>query len=185
MTNTSCIPKRSSRREISRRRFLRYAGLAGLALLSGGVAAPLFESRSNQADADQTHEVYLPLIAKVPPIPPLSPELVQEAYQFYSLGDPVSPDSLRFQFKPDLNNPDQPPIVFARDPGTNEIILATRSDPETQGLVWHVAKLRDLADAVGLRIGTNLSTPWFDSQETIEQNEALVIDNFNRNCSAC
>ena len=84
MTDTCCTPKRSSRRKISRRRFLRYAGLAGLTLLSCKVASPLFESRSNQADADQSYQVYLPLFAKTPPIPPLSQELVQEAYEFYS-----------------------------------------------------------------------------------------------------
>lgn len=178
MTNTSCTLKRLTRRRISRRGFLRYAGLAGLTLLTGEAATPLFEGRSNQADADQTHEVYLPLIAKVPSIPPLSQELVQEAYQFYSLGEPVPPNSLRFQFKPNLNNPDQLPIVFARDPETNEIILATRYNPETQELVWRVAKLRDLADAVGLRIGTNLSSPWY-SQTRIEQHDKIVFDNFN------
>lgn len=176
MTSTTCTPKQPCQRRISRRRFLRYAGLAGLTLLSGKVAAPLFESRSNQADADQSHQVYFPLIAKTPAIPPLSQELVQEAYQFYSLGDPVSPTSLRFEFKPNLNNPDQPSIIFARDPETNEIMLATRYNLQTQEQEWHVAKLRDLADAVGLRIGTSV-----DGSEDWRKPEYIqaATDNFN------
>jgi len=183
MTNTSCTPKRSSQRRISRRKFLRYAGLAGLALLGGGVAAPLFESRSKQADADESHQVYFPLIAKLPPIPPLSQELVQEAYQFYALGDPVSPDSLRFQFKHNLNNPDQPPIIFARDPESNKVILATRFNPETEEQEWHVAKIRDLADAMGIEVGAQLSYPHIpyavrqeiDRQATDSYNAAIIL----------
>jgi endo-1,4-beta-xylanase len=145
---------------------------------------PLFESQSNQADADQPYQVYLPFIAKTPPIPPLSPELVQEAYQFYSLGDPVPPTSLRFEFKPNLNNPDQPPIIFARDAESNKVILATRFNPETEEQEWHVAKLRDLADAVGLRVGTNLLTPYVAYMEGVPDNIVeilgdLVVDNFN------
>jgi len=178
MTSTTCTPEQSFQRRISRRRFLRCTGLAGLALLSGRGAVPLFGGGSNQADADQSHKVYFPFIAKVPPIPPLSPELVQEAYHFYSLGDPVPPSSLRFEFRPNLNNPDQPLIVFACDPETNEIFLATRLNLQTQEQEWHVAKLRDLADAVGIRIGSNLSSPWFD-RATIEEHDQIVTDNFN------
>ena len=178
MSNKDCTLKRLTRRSISRREFLRYAGLAGLTLLSGRAATSLFGGQSNRARADESHQVYLPLIAKVPPIPPLSQEMVQEAYEFYSLGDPVPPTNLRFEFKPNLSNPDQPAIVFARDPETGEIILATRFNLETQEQEWHVAKLRDLADAVGMRIGTNLSSPWFD-QATIARHDEIVKDNFN------
>ena len=81
MSDTSCSTKRSSQRRISRRKFLRYAGLAGLTLLSGGAAAPLLGGRSHQVDADQSHQVYFPFIAKAPPIPPPSQELVNEAVE--------------------------------------------------------------------------------------------------------
>ena len=184
MINANWTPKRSSRRRISRRKFLRCMGLAGLTLLSGGRVASLFGSRSRQADADQLHKVYLPLVAKVPPIPPPSQELVQKAYQFYELGDPVRSDTLFFQFKPNLNNSDQPSIIFGRDPKYNEIILATRYNLETRELVWHIVKPRDLADAVGIRVGTNFLTPYVTDvvgspPDIVRILGDLVADNFN------
>ncbi len=184
MIDTGWTPKHSSRRPISRRRFLRFIGLAGLTLLSGGPVASLLGSRSKQADADQFHKVFLPFIARVPSIPSLSRELVQEAYQFYKLGEPVSPESLKFQFNPNLSSSDQPSIIFGRDPKYNEIIVATRYNLETRELVWHIAKLRDLADAVGIKVGTNYLTPYVTDvvgspPDVVRILGDLVADNFN------
>ena len=53
--------------------------------------------------------------------------------------------NLIYERRPNLNDPNKTPIVFARDPATNEIILATRMDQQTKELEWHVAGLRDLA----------------------------------------
>ncbi len=47
-------------------------------------------------------------------------------------------------------------IVFARDPKSHEIILATRTDLKTRELIWHVAGLRDMADAIGILMGSNV-----------------------------
>ena len=69
---------------------------------------------------------------------------------------PVEVRNLKFDVRKNLNHPDQIPIVFAGDPKTNEIVLATRLNPQTKEYEWHVAGLRDLADALEIRIGSNL-----------------------------
>jgi len=86
--------------------------------------------------------------------------------------------NLIYEQRPNLNDPNKTQIVFARDPATKEVVLATRMNPQTKELEWHVAGLRDLADAVGIRTGTNLSTPYF-STSTIALHDALVVQEFN------
>ena len=82
---------------------------------------------------------------------------------------------MRFQFKPNLNNPDQPPIIFARDPESNKVILATRFNIETQEREWHVAKLRDLADALGIGFGALAEAGGNDTGRF-----ELMVDQYNQ-----
>jgi endo-1,4-beta-xylanase len=64
--------------------------------------------------------------------------------------------NLIYEQRPNLNDPNKTPIVFARDPATKEIVLATRMNQQTRELEWHVAGLRDLADVQGVKIGVIL-----------------------------
>jgi len=64
--------------------------------------------------------------------------------------------NLIYEQRPNLNDPNKTPIVFARDPATKEIVLATRINQQTKELQWHVAGLRDLADVQGVKIGVIL-----------------------------
>ena len=86
--------------------------------------------------------------------------------------------NLIYEQRPNLNDPNKTPIVFARDPVTKEVVLATRLNQQTKELEWHVAGLRDLADAVGMRIGTNLSSPYFSSSK-IAAHDKIVLEEFN------
>jgi GH35 family endo-1,4-beta-xylanase len=104
--------------------------------------------------------------------------LVIRAYEKFKLGDAVDSKQLKFEVRQNLNDPNKTPIVFGRDPKTNEIILATRLDQQTKELKWNVAGLRDLADAVGIRIGTNLSSP-FHSSSKIAAHDRIVLQEFN------
>jgi hypothetical protein len=104
--------------------------------------------------------------------------MIEEAYSKFQLENPVAAEQLKFEVRPNLNDPERSPIVFARDPVTNEIILATRMNQQTKEPEWHVAGLRDLADADGLRIGTNLSSPFFSSSK-ISAHDKIVLQEFN------
>jgi endo-1,4-beta-xylanase len=64
--------------------------------------------------------------------------------------------NLIYEQRPNLNDPNKTPIVFACDPATKEIVLATRMNQQTKELQWHVAGLRDLADAQGMKVGVVL-----------------------------
>jgi len=69
--------------------------------------------------------------------------------------------NLIYEQRPNLNDPNKTPIVFARDPATKEVILATRMSQQTKELEWRVAGLRDLADAKGVKIGVVLDNERF------------------------
>jgi len=64
--------------------------------------------------------------------------------------------NLIYEHRPNLNDPNKTPIVFARDPVTNEIVLATRMNQQTKELQWHVAGLQDLGNALGIDFGVVL-----------------------------
>jgi endo-1,4-beta-xylanase len=86
-------------------------------------------------------------------------DLIEQGLETGVIRQTIDVDKLTFDVHDNLNKPSQQ-IVFGRNPTTQEIILATRVNPETNEMVWHVAGLRDFADAVGITIGTNLySTP--------------------------
>ena len=74
------------------------------------------------------------------------------------------------------NHPNQK-IVFGRNPETHEIILATRVNPNTSEMSWYVAGLRDLADVVGMTMGTQLYSPNNElfSHSDVQKINALVV----------
>ncbi len=86
-------------------------------------------------------------------------DLIEQGLKAGVIRQTIDVDKLTFDVHDNLNKPNQK-IVFGRNPETQEIILATRVNPETGEIVWHVAGLRDFADVVGITIGTQLySTP--------------------------
>jgi len=89
-----------------------------------------------------------------------------------------SPEQLVYETKPNLNHPNQPPIVFACDPETGYIILATRTNWETYAQEWHVAGLRDLADALGIIVGSQFSSIYYPYAE-LENVNQLSLQQFN------
>jgi len=90
----------------------------------------------------------------------------------------INAGNLIYERRPNLNDPNKTPIVFARDPVTKEIVLATRINQRTKELEWHVAGLRDLADAVGIRIGTQLANPYIPAPD-ITKIDNLVVNEYN------
>jgi len=89
--------------------------------------------------------------------------------------------NLIYERRPNLNDPNKTPIVFAREPVTKEIVLATRMNQQTKELEWNVAGLRDLADAVGIIIGVQLNQPFYPGSraERAALDEKIVIPEFN------
>jgi len=86
-------------------------------------------------------------------------DLIEQGMETGVIRQTVDVNELIFDVHNNLNKSGQQ-IVFGRNPATQEIVLATRIDPATGEMTWHVAGLRDFADAVGITIGTNLySTP--------------------------
>jgi endo-1,4-beta-xylanase len=86
-------------------------------------------------------------------------DLIEQGLKTGVIRQTIDVNKLTFDVHDNLNKPSQQ-IVFGRNSETQEILLATRINSETGGLVWHVAGLRDFADAVGITFGTNLySTP--------------------------
>ena len=114
-----------------------------------------------------------------------SQELIAQGLKTGVIRQTIDVSKLTFDVHENLNKPGQQ-IVFGRNPETKEIILATRIDPETGEMVWHVAGLRDLADAVGMTMGTNLySSSWYGpgnsipSKSHLQQVNKLVIQEYN------
>lgn len=113
---------------------------------------------------------------------PPSQELIEQGKKTGVICNPEDIGQLTFDVRDNLRRKGEK-IVFARDPKTKEIILATRVNPETHEMEWHVAGLRDMADAVGMIMGTNLYTPGGDLMKNVEtQNRIneLVVQEYNK-----
>ena len=109
--------------------------------------------------------------------------IIKDAYEKFSLQNPISSDSLRYDSPiPDLLNQDQPNIVFARDPTTGKIILATRYNLETKSLEWDIVAPRDLGDALGIEIGVALAPTDTGKPDIIRDNQAeqIIAEQFNQ-----
>jgi endo-1,4-beta-xylanase len=110
-------------------------------------------------------------------------DLIEQGLKTGVIRQTIDVDKLTFDVHDNLNNPSQQ-IVFGRNPETQEVILATRINPVTGEMVWHVAGLRDFADATGITIGSNLyANPGdgdgmypHDDQKKIN---ALVVQEYN------
>lgn len=109
-----------------------------------------------------------------------APELIQAGIETGIIRQALDVDQLRFEVHENLNKPGEH-IVFGRDPQSNEIILATRANPGTGELVWHVTGLRDIADAAGMSIGTQLYSPnnGLFSHPDIQKINKLVVQEYN------
>lgn len=109
-----------------------------------------------------------------------SQDLIQKGLESGMIRKAIDVGALIFDVHANLNKPGQQ-IVFGRDPGTQEILLATRIDPATGEMIWHVAGLRDLADAVGMTLGTQLYSPNNElySHSDVQKINALVVQEYN------
>lgn len=107
-------------------------------------------------------------------------DLIEQGLKTGVIRQVIDVDKLTFDVHDNLNKPSQQ-IVFGRNPETQEIILATRVNPETEEMVWHVAGLRDLADVVGMRMGTQLYSPNNElySNSDVQKINALVVQEYN------
>ncbi len=107
-------------------------------------------------------------------------ELISQGIEAGVLRETIDVLGLSYEVYENVNNPGQE-IVFGRNPETHEILLATRVDPVTDEMVWHVAGLRDLADVLGMTIGTQLYSttngpfPDLDAKKI----NALVVQEYN------
>jgi endo-1,4-beta-xylanase len=110
-------------------------------------------------------------------------DLVEQGLKTGVIRQSLDISKLTFDVHDNLNKPGQQ-IVFGRNPETQEIILATRINSGTGEMVWHVAGLRDLADAVGITIGSNLfnlpnsGDGMFPRNDLVKINE-LVVQEYN------
>jgi GH35 family endo-1,4-beta-xylanase len=106
--------------------------------------------------------------------------LIEQGMKTGVIRQTIDIDKLIFDVHDNLNKPSQQ-IVFGRNPETQEIILATRIDPVTGEMSWHVAGLRDLADTVGITIGSQLYSPrnGLYSDSDIEKINELVTQEYN------
>jgi len=107
-------------------------------------------------------------------------DLIEQGLKTGVIRQTIDVDKLTFDVHDNLNKPSQR-IVFGRKPETQEILLATRVNPATGEIVWHVAGLRDLADTVGMTMGTQLYSPnneLFDHSD-VQKINALVVQEYN------
>ncbi len=106
--------------------------------------------------------------------------LIQKGLESGVIRKAIDAGTLTFDVHANLNKPGQQ-IVFGRDPETQEILLATRVDPATGEMIWHVAGLRDLADAVGMTVGTQLYSPNNElyRRSDVQKINALVVQEYN------
>jgi len=81
-------------------------------------------------------------------------ELMEQGWKTGIIRQAIDISKITFEVHDNLNKPGQQ-SVFGRNPETKEILLATRVNPATGEIVWQVAGLRDLADIVGMTIGTD------------------------------
>lgn len=107
-------------------------------------------------------------------------DLIEQGLKTGVIKQMINVEKLTFDVHDNLNKPSQQ-IVFGRNPETQEILLATRVNPTTGEMVWHVAGLRDLADAIGMTIGTQLYSPnnGLFSHSDVQKINALVVQEYN------
>jgi len=184
---------------LRRRDFLKLCGTSsvGLALAACGVApsptvAPTLTNIP--APTATSTPTLLPTSTAIPtstPKPTLSPDkiggltgiplpsqtLIEQGIKDGIIRQKVEAGQLTFEVKDNLNRSGTK-IVFGRDPATKDIVLATRLNTTTQEYEWSVARLRDLADAVGLKVGALLSSPYYSSSVNAPIDQ-LVVAEFN------
>lgn len=109
-----------------------------------------------------------------------SEELIKKGLETGVIKQEIDVQNLVFDVHDSKNHSNQK-VVFGRNPETNEIILATRVNPNTGEISWHVAGLRDLADVLGLTIGTQLYSPNNElfSRSDIQKINTLVVQEYN------
>lgn len=107
-------------------------------------------------------------------------DLIAKGLETGVIRQDIDVQMLVFDVHNSKNHPNQK-IVFGRNPETQEIILATRVNPDTGEMVWHVAGLRDLADVLGMRMGTQLYSPNNElfSHADVQKINALVVQEYN------
>jgi len=107
-------------------------------------------------------------------------DLIEQGLKTGVIKQTIEISTLTFDVQENLNKPNQQ-IVFGRNTETQEIILATRFNPATGEMVWHVAGLRDLADVLGMRMGTQLYSPNNElfSHSDVQKIDALVVQEYN------
>jgi len=110
-------------------------------------------------------------------------DLIEQGLTTGVIRQTINVDKLTFDVHDNLNKPSQQ-IVFGRSPETQEVVLATRVDPSTGEIIWHVAGLRDFADAVGITIGTNLYSDPKNGDGLFSQSDQrkinkLVVQEYN------
>jgi len=109
-----------------------------------------------------------------------SQDLIEKGLETGVIRQGIDVQKLVFDVHDSKNHPNQK-IVFGRHPETHEIILATRVNPKTGEMSWYVAGLRDLADVVGMTIGTQLYSPnnGLFSHSDVQKINALVVQEYN------
>ncbi len=109
-----------------------------------------------------------------------SQDLIEKGLETGVIRQEIDVQKLVFDVHDSKNHPNQK-IVFGRNPETHEIILATRVNPNTGEMSWYVAGLRDLADVVGMRMGTQLYSPNNElfSHSDVQKINALVVQEYN------
>lgn len=109
-----------------------------------------------------------------------SQDLIEKGLETGVIRKEVDINKLVFDVHNSKNHPNQK-IVFGRNLETHEIILATRVNPNTEEMSWYVAGLRDLADVVGMRMGTQLYSPNNElfSHSDVQKINALVVQEYN------
>jgi len=184
-------------RQLSRRDFLKLSGVASLSWLLSACSptpaptptAPLTSTHTPLPTNTPTLAITPTAVPTGTPTPTPKPtiplqgvlypdeSLIRDGFKKFGLtSQRVGPMDLIYEQRPNLNATNKTPIVFARDPATKTIILATRSDLTMKGLRWYVAGLRDLADAIGIKVGTSV-----DGSEDWENPKyrSAATDNFN------
>jgi hypothetical protein len=107
-------------------------------------------------------------------------KLVEEGYRKFNLSSQgMEAGKLVYEQRPNLNDPNKSPIVFARDPATKDIILAAKSNPKTHEYEWKPVALRDLADALGIDIGVTLSVDIPATLDVMKNEFNLGVISFN------
>ena len=107
-------------------------------------------------------------------------DLIEQGLKTGVIRQAIDISKLTFDVHDNLNKPSQQ-IVFGRNPETQEILLATRVNPTTGEVVWHVAGLRDLADGLGMTMGTQLYSPNNElfAYSDVQKINALVVQEYN------